>query len=258
MGAHLKIRWQRDGKTAALSLAAPPLNILDIAMLRELAAAFDAVERDAAPPHVIVLRGDGEKAFSAGASVDDHTAPRVGDMLAAFHGAIRAIPRVQPVVIAAVRGLCLGGGWELASACDLVIAGESATFSQPEIDLACFPPVASALYPRIAGRHRAAEIVLLGGRFSAHDAARFGLVNAVVPDAELDAAVARVVATLASKSRAALAIAKRSLALGGAHAPDDAIAACERLYLDELVKTKDMEEGIRAFMEKRRAEWRDE
>jgi len=258
MASYTKIRWERDGKTAALSLAAPPLNILDIAMLRELAAAFEAVARDPAPPHAIVIRGDGAKAFSAGASVADHTPDRVAEMLAAFHAAIRAIPRVQPVVVAAVHGLCLGGGWELASACDLVIAGESAVFSQPEIDLACFPPVASALYPRIVGRQRAAEIVLLGGRFSARDAARFGLVNTVVPDAELDAAVARAVDALAAKSRAALAIAKRSLALGAAHAPDDAIVACERLYLDELVKTADMEEGIRAFLEKRRPEWRDE
>lgn len=110
MASYTKIRWQRDGKTAALALATPPLNILDIAMLRELAAALDAVARDAAPPHAIVLRGDGEKAFSAGASVADHTPDRVAEMLAAFHEAIRAIPRVQPVVVAAVRGLCLGGG----------------------------------------------------------------------------------------------------------------------------------------------------
>jgi cyclohexa-1,5-dienecarbonyl-CoA hydratase len=252
-----KIRWARDAARAGLTLAAPPLNILDIAMLREISAALAAAERDPSPPHVIIIRGEGERAFSAGASVPDHAPETVGEMLDAFHAAIRAIPRLPSIVIASVRGHCLGGGWELASACDLVIASETATFGQPEIDLACIPPVAAALYPSIAGRHRAAEIVLLGGKFSARDAQAMGLVNAVVPDAELDAAVSCWADALCAKSRAALAIAKRALAIGAANTAEDALAACERLYLDELVQTADMSEGIRAFMEKRPPRWSD-
>jgi cyclohexa-1,5-dienecarbonyl-CoA hydratase len=252
-----KVVWRRDGARADLTLAAPPLNILDIAMLREISDAFAAAQRDPEPPHVIVIRGEGGRAFSAGASVPDHMPETVGEMLDAFHAAIRAIPRLPSIVIASVRGHCLGGGWELASACDLVIASETATFGQPEIDLACIPPVAAALYPSIVGRHRAAEIVLLGGKFSARDAHAMGLVNAVVPDDALDAAVSRWADTLCAKSRAALSIAKRALAIGAANTEEDALGACERLYLDELVQTADMSEGIHAFMEKRRPRWSD-
>jgi cyclohexa-1,5-dienecarbonyl-CoA hydratase len=177
-------------------------------------------------------------------------------MLGAFHRAIRSTVAMPSIALAAVRGHCLGGGLELAAACDLVVAAEDATFGQPEIDLACFPPVASALYPSLVGAKRAAEIVLTGRRLTAAEARDIGLVNAVVPAGRLDDEVARWADALAGKSRAALAIAKRSLRLGAERAPLEALAACERLYLDELVKTDDMNEGIRAFIEKRKPAWR--
>ncbi len=252
-----KVRLERRGPALHLTLTAPPLNILDIEMLREMADALEATARDPEPPHVVVIRGAGEKAFSAGASVPDHVPERVAEMLGAFHRTVRAALAMPSVALAAVRGHCLGGGLELAAACDLVVAADDATFGQPEIDLACFPPVASALFPSLVGAKRAAEIVLTGRRMSAGEARDFGLVNAVVPAARLDEEVARWVETLARKSRAALAIAKRSLRLGAERAPLDALAACERLYLDELVKTDDMNEGIRAFLEKRKPAWRD-
>ncbi len=251
-----KIRIERAGPALTISLAAPPLNILDIQLLRELVDALEAAAVDPEPPHAVVIRGDGAKAFSAGASVPDHLPDRVTVMLAEFHRAIRAIPALPAVAIAAVRGHCLGGGLELAAACDLVIASEGATFSQPEIALGCFPPVASAYYPSLIGPKRAAELVLLGETISAAKALAIGLVNAVVPDERLDAEVARWVGVLAAKSRAALALAKRSLRFGAERPPTEALVACERLYLDELVKTEDMSEGIRAFLEQRKPVWR--
>ncbi len=251
-----KVRLERRGPTLHLALAAPPLNILDIEMLREIADALEGAARDPEPPHVVVVRGEGEKAFSAGASVGDHVPERVAEMLGAFHRAVRAALAMPSVALAAVRGHCLGGGLELAAACDIVVAADDATFGQPEIDLACFPPVASAFYPSLVGAKRAAEIVLTGRRMSAAEARDVGLVNAVVPAARLDEEVARWTETLAGKSRAAIAIAKRSLRLGAERAPLDALAACERLYLDELVRTDDMNEGIRAFLEKRKPAWR--
>lgn len=251
-----KVRLERQGPALNLTLAAPPLNILDIEMLRELADALEATARDPEPPHVVVIRGEGERAFSAGASVPDHVPERVGEMLAAFHRAVRSVSAMPSIAVGAVRGHCLGGGFELAAACDLLVAAEDATFGQPEIDLACFPPVASALYPSLVGATRAAEIVLTGRRLTAEEARAMGFVNAVVPAARLDEEVGRWVESLAGKSRAALAIAKRSLRLGAERAPFDALAACERLYMDELVKTDDMSEGIRAFLEKRKPVWR--
>lgn len=251
-----KIRLERRRTTLTVTLAAPPLNILDIEMLEELAGAFESVSREPEPPHVVVVRGDGPKAFSAGASVPDHLPDRVGAMLRAFHRAIRAIPAMPAVAIAAVRGHCLGGGLELATSCDLVIAAEGAAFGQPEIELACFPPVASAFYPSLVGAKRAAEIVLLGGKMTAAQARDARLVNAVVPDDALDAEVERWAAALSAKSRAALAVAKRSLRLGAERPPSEALAACEDLYLNDLVATEDMNEGITAFLEKRKPVWR--
>jgi cyclohexa-1,5-dienecarbonyl-CoA hydratase len=256
VSAASKLRVERAGPVLHVALASPPLNVLDIAMLRELAGVLESAAREEDPPHVVVVRGDGAKAFSAGASVPDHAPDRVADMLAAFHRAIRAICAMPPIAIAAVHGHCLGGGLELAAACDLAIVAESATFSQPEIDLGCFPPAATAFYPSLLGSKRAAEIVLLGGRIDAARAEAIGLVNAVVPDDTLDAEVARWAAALATKSRAALAIAKRALRLGVEQAPAEALAACERLYLDDLVRTDDMREGIAAFLEKRKPVWR--
>jgi cyclohexa-1,5-dienecarbonyl-CoA hydratase len=195
--------------TATLTLAKPPLNVLDLEALPALERALEAVAArgDVA---VLVLMAEGDKAFSAGVEVRDHFPERLDDMLESFHRFCRRLIDLEVVTVAAVKGAALGGGMELVACCDFAIAAEDASFAQPEIDLGCFPPLGASLYPSLFGAKRANEIVLLGDRLKAQEAKAIGLVNRVVPAADLDSAVRELVQKLASKSPAVLRIAKRA------------------------------------------------
>lgn len=249
----LRLDTAGDGRVR-LTLDRPPLNILDLATLGELRRRLDELAAD--PPRVLVIAAAGERSFSAGVAVQDHTREQIGPMLETFHGALAVLRRLPSVSIAAVHGLCLGGGLELAAACDLIVAADGARFGQPEIELACFPPYAAALYPRWLGPQRAADLLLTGRRLSAAEAERWGLIARRVPDGELDAAVDRLADELAAKSGAALAVTRRALAAGAAAPFEDALAATERLYLEDLAATDDMDEGVAAFLDKRPPRWR--
>ena len=175
-------------------------------------------------------------------------------MLAAFHGLLRRIDALPQAAIAAVDGRCLGGGCELAARCDVVLASPRARFGQPEIDLGCFPPAAAVLLPRLVGR-AAFELVLGGAPLSAAEAARIGLVTRVVRD--LASETRAWVERLAAKSGASLALARRALRDGGFGMLDEALARSEALYRERLLRTDDAEEGVRAFLEKRKPKWQD-
>ena len=133
------IRLHIEHRRAWITLDRPPLNILNIAMMKSLDA---ALERALPKSDTVIFQGAGVRAFCAGADVADHTPKRVGKMLSAFHAVFRRLAAAECLTIAAVRGYCLGGGMELATFCDFVLATESAKFGQPEIKLGCFPPVA--------------------------------------------------------------------------------------------------------------------
>lgn len=236
-----------------VTLDRPPLNVLDVATLESLSAVLEPLG-DRRDLKAVVLRSAIPGTFSAGADVADHTRERAPAMLAAMHGVVRLIDALPQPAIAAVDGRCLGGGCEIALACDFVVASPAATFGQPEIDLACFPPVAAALLPRLVGR-RAAEMVLLGASISADEAFRMGLVTAVTDAVE--AVVERLAEALSRKSAAALALARRAVRRGGEGTLAEALDRNERLYLDEVLRTEDAEEGVRAFVEKRPPRWSD-
>lgn len=246
----------RDGRTAAIAtitLNRPPLNILDIPTIARLGEAVSelADDRDL---QVVVIRGAGERAFSAGVSVQDHTPDKVGPMLESLHGAIRKLRDLSAVTVAAVRGHCLGGGMELALACDLVVATEDARFGQPEIELGCYPPVAAALYPSLIGPGRTLDLLLTGRTLSCEEAERMGLVARRVSD--LDEGVAKLTAEITARSAAVVRLTKKAVQAGRDRGFSEALAESERLYLEELCPTADMEEGIAAFLEKRRPVWK--
>jgi len=245
-----------DGRLARIELRRPPLNVLDLAALGELDRALARLAAADPPPSVLLLSAAGERAFSAGVAVGDHTADKIGAMLDALHGAARKLRALPAVSVAVVRGLCLGGGFELAASCDLILAAEGASFGQPEIDLACFPPLGAALYPRALGPWRAADLVLTGRRLSAAEAEAWGLVTRRVPDARLDEAAEELAATLLAKSAPALAAAKRALAAGLERPFDEAVAATEAIYIEEIGPSEDMAEGVAAFLAKRAPRWR--
>lgn len=244
-----------EGHRATLVLRRPPLNVLNREMLEELGAALREAT-DAPGRRVLLVRAEGP-AFSAGVDVADHTPERVEGMLEAFHAALVTLLTFPGPTVARVHGPCLGGGLELALACDLIYASSDATLGQPEIQLGAFPPFAAALYPRLLGYRTASELVLRGHRLSAERAAALGLVNAVYPQEELDDRVEEVCRELEGFSGAALAVAKRALLKGLLSDPQKALEETERLYLEELMATEDAREGVTAFLEKRKPEWRD-
>lgn len=240
---------------ATLTLRRPPLNILDVATLEAFRTRLG--EAAARPDlRVLVLRAEG-KAFSAGVDIADHTADRVERMILAVHGAIDGLLTFPAPVVAAVHGACLGGGLELALACDLAYAAEGATFGQPEIEVGVYPPFAIAALPRIVGERRAREITLLGRRFTAAEAKAWGLVNDAFPVAEFPAAVEKILATLESHSAAVSRLAKRAFGEASRRPFDDAWTEIDRIYLEELMKLDDAREGLQAFLEKRAPRWRD-
>lgn len=239
---------------ARITLARPPWNVLDIATICDLAAAVKEAE-ERPDVRAVVFGAEGEKAFSAGVDVCDHTPDRVAEMLGVFHGVFRMLARTEKITVAAVRGHCLGGGCELATFCDLVVAAEDAQFGQPEIQLACFPPIAAITFPRLVGEKKAIELLLTGKRIAAPQAFSLGLVNRLAQAAGLEKVVEALLEELFKNSAAALAIAKRALRLGWAEEFERRLDQVERLYLEELMKTHDAEEGLRAFLEKRAAVW---
>jgi len=240
----------RDGRAATITIDRPPLNILDIPTIQRLGEAISELE-DA---QLVVIRGAGDRAFSAGVAVQDHTPELVGPMLESLHGAIRKLRDLSAVTVAAVRGHCLGGGMELALACDLVIATEDARFGQPEIELGCYPPVAAALYPSLIGTGRTLDLLLTGRTLTCEEAERMGLIARRVEN--LDEGLAKLSSEILAKSAAVVRLTKKAVRAGRDHGFSEALDESERLYLDELCPTADMAEGIAAFLEKRRPVWK--
>lgn len=203
----------------------------------------------------VVFQSAGLKAFSAGVDIADHTPKRVAKMLSAFHAVFRRLAKADCVSIALVQGNCLGGGMELATFCDFVIATDSAQFGQPEIKLGCFPPVALVTLPLLIGMRAASDLILTGRQIDATEAMRLGLVTRVVPGSELQAAGVDLLAELRSLSPAVLRLTRRTLRKLHASDFSKRLVEVERIYLSQLMKSKDAREGICAFLEKRAPSW---
>jgi len=237
-----------------LELRHPPLNVIDIAMMDELSHGLTEIEAN--PEIVGVIVASHGESFSAGVDVAAHAPDKIAEMLAKFHQVIRTLVATKKVTIAAVRGHCLGGGAELAMVCDMVFTAEDATWGFPEIKLACYPPVACAALAALIGQKRAADLILTGRTISGREAAEIGLATRAVPASELASAVDERIHQLQNLSRAALAITKKaSYAWDAAHF-DKGLARAEKIYLDELMKTEDAQEGIKAFLDKKQPNWR--
>lgn len=249
------LSFQKSNGIARITLDKPPVNVIDIALMRELNAALHEIQDDATSQVVVVAaRG---KMFSAGVDVKDHTPDRVEEMLSEFHGVIRSLWSLNQPTVAAVQGSALGGGCELAMACDFIVASTAAKFGQPEIQVGAFPPIAALMLPRLMPRKKAFELILTGDSMDAATAASLGLVNKVAPPEEFNAAVDKFVDRLRGLSGSVLKLAKRAAMLPLQGENEDALREIERLYLTELIQTEDAKEGIAAFMEKRKPEWKD-
>jgi len=247
------IKTEVGGELAVLTLAREPLNVLNIAMMKEINAFLDSLAA-ASGLKALLIKAQG-KAFSAGVDVGEHLGDQVREMIEVFHGIFRRLDRLGLVTVAQVQGAALGGGCELAIYADLVVASEKAKFGQPEIMVGVFPPLAALVMPRIMGRKKALELCLTGETIPAAEARELGLVNHLVPPEELEAKTRELVSKLLSLSPIVLKLTRKACLEGAAQEQERALKAIERIYLDELMTTHDAEEGLKAFLEKRKPEW---
>jgi cyclohexa-1,5-dienecarbonyl-CoA hydratase len=238
---------------ARLTLSHGKQNIIDFHMMDKLAESLTELE-PRSEISTIILSGDAEN-FSAGVDIPSHTPDKVEAMLRKFHDAVRRLARTPKVTLAVVRGNCLGGGAELALVCDIVITSDTATWGFPEIQLGCYPPVAAAALAAVVGQKRAAELVLTGRTFSGREAEQIGVANRAVPETQLEETLNQFERWLTALSPAALAHAKRALYSWDAAHFEKGLGRAEEIYVKDLIRTEDAQEGIRAWMEKRKPKW---
>ena len=243
-----------DGRVLVVRLAAGKGNVIGSAVAWELREALVILASDARR-RALVLSHTGEH-FSYGASVEEHAPGKVEEFLPRFHALARDLMALDLPLLAAVRGMCLGGGMELAALCDLVFAGPTARFAQPEIKLGAFAPVASILLPHRLGPGPAADLLLSGRTIDAAEAEEIGLVERVDEDPE-SAALAWAREHLCGKSAASLRFAVQALRRARRATFASELAAQEHAYLHELMLAHDPREGIAAFLGKRAPRWED-
>jgi cyclohexa-1,5-dienecarbonyl-CoA hydratase len=247
----IRLVFTHQEQVAHITLTCPKANILDRAMIHE----FDEAVSQATshPLNAIVIGAEGPH-FSFGASVQEHPPDQIAGTLHALHSLLKGLHEAPAPVIAAVRGQCLGGGFELALACDLIVADRSAQFAVPEIKLGVFAPAASALLPLRVGWAMAARLLLTGAAITADEAAGCGLVTRVAED--LDAEIEGCLESdFLPRSPSSLQFACRAARLSLHRAFVEDLTQLERLYLSELMMTSDAVEGVRAFLEKRAPQW---
>lgn len=245
-----------DGPVAVATLNRPDvLNALNVALMDELIARFEAWDNDPAV-RVIVLTGS-ERAFAAGADIKEMAEASVVDMYERNNLARwERIKRVRKPIIAAVNGFCLGGGCELAMHCDIIIAGENAKFGQPEINIGVMPGAGGTQrLSKTVGKYRAMELILTGRQFTAAEAQAIGLVNRVVPTEKCLAEATALAREIAEKSPMAVRFAKEAVLRAFETGLSDGLDY-ERKVFYMLFATEDQKEGMKAFMEKRKAEYR--
>jgi cyclohexa-1,5-dienecarbonyl-CoA hydratase len=248
------VRTERRPPLLQITIDRPPLNIFDVETMRSLRETLNEALVDSAV-RLVEIHG-GEKVFSAGVEIRDHFPERAPAMLREFHALIRAVLYAPVPVIAVVRGFCLGGGMELALAADFIVAAEDASFGQPEVTVGCFAPAASVLLPQLVPEKKALELLLTGDTISGKEAAQLGLVNRVAPAAALEIELNRLRQKLLKQSPAVLALARKAARLQSRAGFEAALRETERIYLDELLKTEDSMEGLQAFVDKRKPDWR--
>jgi cyclohexa-1,5-dienecarbonyl-CoA hydratase len=245
----LVVEGGEEGRVLRLRLDAPPGNILDRALIGALRRAVGEAAKSPSL-RALLISGAGAN-FSYGASIEEHLPDRVAPFLEEFHALFRDLIALSLPCVAAVRGLCLGGGLELAAFCQRVVAAPDSRFGQPEIELGVFAPVASLVLPWRLRGGASDDLLLTGRRIAAEEARVLGLVDALAADPE-EQALAWIRAALLPKSASALRFAVQAARVHFHAAFLAQLDAIERLYLDRLMRTPDASEGVRAFLEKRK------
>jgi len=242
---------------AFLTINRPPMNILDIATMKEMNDAITSLDNNK-NIKALIITGSGEKAFSAGVDVTEHTEEKVEEMLQVFHDIFRNLSKLNQVTIAAARGFTLGGGCEVAIFCDMIFAADNLKIGQPEIKLSAIPPIALLLMPRLIGMKKSAELLFTGKIIDAKEAERIGLVNKVVPLDSFDAELVSFIQPFSELSLIGLKFSKRGIQLGLETSFPEGLEKIEKMYLEGLMASEDAHEGLKAFMEKRKPIWKNQ
>lgn len=245
---------ERDEQVARITLNRPKHNVLNIPMMNDLNAELASIAADDGLK-CLVITGEG-RSFCAGVEVADHKPEQVDEMVAVFNRIFELINDIDIPVIAAVNGACLGGGMELAIACDIIIASKKAIFGQPEIKLGFFPPYAALRLPELVGPAKAIEIVTTGRNYTAKEARKMGFVSQVEDPEELDDAVARYIKEICMASPLILRLNKRAVKRHLGTSFFQGVDLVSNYFLKTMMKTEDTLEGIASFEEKRRPAWK--
>ncbi len=245
-------RGEEDG-VEVLTLKHPPVNALSVALLDQLGAHLEALERDPTA-RAVILTGDGQY-FSAGADLKELGTLDLSDapgIVAKGQGLFTRLEELRVPVVAAVNGLALGGGLELALACDLRIVGESAKLGAPEVNYGLMPSYGGTQrLPRLVGPAKARELILTGNLINAAEAVRIGLANRSVPAGQELRAARDLAHTIAQRAPKAVQAAKRAIREGATRPVREGLALEARLFESEVLPSADLGEGLAAFLERR-------
>jgi len=247
------INVSEDEGIGRIVLNRPPVNILNIAMMKEINQALEEF-KGKGDIKVVVFSAEG-KFFSAGVDVGEHMGDMCKVMIDVFHGMFRRMDDLEVPTIALVKGSALGGGCELAIYCDIVLASEKAKFGQPEILVGVFPPIAALEFPRLMSPRKALELILTGDSVRGNEARELGLANHIYPLDSFDEEAEKFLGKLKALSTPVMKLAKKATYVGAFVKPG-ALERIEDIYMNELMKTEDAHEGLQAFLDKRKPEWK--
>ena len=248
------IKLRIETGVARMTLDRPEHNLLNEAMLRELADGISfAGERDDVK---LIVLDSAHKVFCGGIDIGEYTSQRVFQMLDAFHAVFSGMLEVSKPVVCVVNGPAIGGGAELAAFGDLVIATPKARFAQPEISIGVFPPLASTILPFLVGPKTALELVLTGEAVTAERALELGLVNRLVPESKIEQTVNDLISRITEHSGPVLTMAKKAILGGMGMSLRDGLKHSMNIFLNELYRLEDSQEGLRALVEKRKPNWK--
>ena len=245
---------QRESVTQIV-INRPPYNVLNIETINEMNRALELAQKD--KNKVVVIRGNGGKAFVAGVDVGDHSVEKGEEMVEAFTLLMNNLVKVGKPTIAAVEGICSGGGFEVAMYCDMIVAEEGAKFSQPEINLAVFPGPAIVFLNRKISRNRAFELIMTGEPISAEEAYRLGLVNKIAKREDFDDSLKEFCNKFTNKSLVALKYTREAIYKAYDVEFSKAFEWVDDIYTGKVMHTHDFKEGLASFLEKRKPAWED-
>jgi cyclohexa-1,5-dienecarbonyl-CoA hydratase len=248
------IQLRIESGVARMVLNRPEHNLLNETMLREVSDGITFVG-ERSDVKLIVIES-ASRVFSGGIDVGEYTSERVFQMLDAFHSVFTGILETSKPVLTVVNGPAIGGGAELAAFGDLVVATPRARFAQPEITIGVFPPLASTILPFLVGPKVALELVLLGEPVTAERALELGLINRLVPESKLEATVNDLIARITGHSGPVLTMAKKAILGGMGLSLRDGLKNSMNIFLNELYRLEDAQEGLRALVEKRKPNWK--